>query len=327
QSEAIPLSIAQDKIVMGTRDYIQFVNNPNLNGHYDMKDLVNFMASDDKAAKLPTRSGTMINYLPTQNFALPVDFANALAQGAVTPADSARTPSQITWTFARNGLMKNDLIIMDLLAQNNWKRPVCWTVSMGSEQYLGLEDYFRLEGLVYRLTPNRVPASQGMPSQVATDIMLKNMLEKFRWGRMKEEIYIDPETNRMTINLRSNCMRLVENLLQLGRKKDAIKLMDLCDREMPHSKITYLPYNYQLVEFYHRAGAPKKANRLAKQFFDTYESEAQYFGSLRGKQRTFYERDEQAAKAVMGEMVRLSRQFNQPKLADTFQKRLDAVGS
>ena len=106
----------------------------------------------------------------------------------MTPADSARTPGQITWTFARNGLMKNDLIIMDLLAQNNWKRPVCWTVSMGSEQYLGLEDYFRLEGLVYRLTPNRVPASQGMPSQVATDIMLKNMLEKFRWGRMKEEI-------------------------------------------------------------------------------------------------------------------------------------------
>ncbi|MFM7033413.1 MAG: DUF2723 domain-containing protein, partial [Bacteroidota bacterium] len=133
QSEAIPLSIAQDKIVMGTRDYIQFVNNPNLNGHYDLKDLVNFMARDDNAAKLPTQSETMINYLPTQNFALPVDFANALAQGAVTPADSARTPSQITWTFARNGLYKNDLIIMDLLAQNNWKRPVCWTVSMGSE--------------------------------------------------------------------------------------------------------------------------------------------------------------------------------------------------
>ena len=326
QSEAIPLSIAQDKIVMGTRDYIPFYDRK-LEGYYDLKQLVNFMASDDNSAKLPTQSGTMINYFPTQNFALPVDFANALAQGAVTPADSARTPGQITWTFARNGLMKNDLIIMDLLAQNNWKRPVCWTVSMGSEQYLGLEDYFRLEGLVYRLTPNRVPASQGMPSQVATDIMLKNMLEKFRWGRMKEEIYIDPETNRMTINLRSNCMRLVENLLQLGRNKDAIQLMDLCDREMPHSKITYLPYNYQLVEFYHRAGAPKKANRLANQFFDTYESEAQYFGSLRGKQRTFYERDEQAAKAVMGEMVRLSRQFNQPKLADTFQKRLDAVGS
>ncbi|MFM7701671.1 MAG: hypothetical protein ACKO7V_12925, partial [Bacteroidota bacterium] len=88
-----------------------------------------------------------------------------------------------------------------------------------------------------------------------------------------------------------------------------------------------LPYNFQLVEFYHRADAPDKANLLAKQLFDTYESEAQYFGSLRGKQRTFYERDEQAAKAVMGEMVRLSRQFNQPKLADTFQKRLDAVGS
>ncbi|MFM7033445.1 MAG: hypothetical protein ACKOX4_13140, partial [Bacteroidota bacterium] len=80
-------------------------------------------------------------------------------------------------------------------------------------------------------------------------------------------------------------------------------------------------------EFYHRAGAPKKANRLAKQFFDTYESEAQYFRSLRGKQRMYYERYESDAKAVMGEMVRLSRQFNQPKLADTFQKRLDAVGS
>jgi hypothetical protein len=325
QSEAIPLSIPQAKITMGTRDYVPFYDRK-LNGYYDLKQLVDFMSSDDNAAKLPTQSGTMINYFPTQNFSMPVDFKAALAQGAVSLADSARIPSKIEWTFARTGLMKNDLIIMDLLAQNKWKRPVCWTVSMGSEQYLGLEDYFRLEGLVYRLTPFKVPASQGMPSQVATDHMFRNITEKFRWGRMKEEIYIDPETNRMTINLRSNCMRLVERLLLEGRNADAIKVLDLCDTEMPNFKITYLPYNYQLVEFYHRAGAPAKANQLAEKLFDTFESEAVYFNSLRGKQRTFYERDEQAAKAVMSEMIRLSKDFKQTKLAEKFQQRAKAFG-
>ena len=326
QSEAIPLSIAQDKIAMGTRDYLPFFDRK-LQGYYDLEQLVQFMASDDPSAKLPTQSGTMINYFPTQNFSLPVNLQNAMAQGAVTTSDSSRAPQSIEWTFARNGVMKNDLIIMDLLAQNRWKRPVCWTVSMGSEQYLGLEDYFRLEGLVYRLTPFRVPANQGMPSQTAVDIMLENFTKKFRWGRMKEEIYIDPETNRMTINLRSNAMRLVENLLLTGRNEDAVRVLDLCDTEMPNHKITYLPYNYQMVEFYHRAGAPAKANRLAKEFFDTYESEAIYFASLRGEQRSFYERDEQAARAVMNEMVRLSQSFGQGSLAEGFQKRLTAVGS
>jgi hypothetical protein len=96
---------------------------------------------------------------------------------------------------------------------------------------------------------------------------------------------------------------------------------------MPNHKITYLPYNYQMVEFYHRAGASAKANRLAKEFFDTYESEAIYFASLRGEQRSFYERDEQAARAVMNEMVRLSQSFGQGSLAEGFQKRLTALGS
>lgn len=324
-SPAIKLSIGPEKIVQGVRDYVPFYDRK-IQGAVDLRQVLQFATSDDASAKLPTQGGEMVNYYPSKRFVIPVDKAAVLAQGAVTAADTANLLSAVEWEYPRNAILKNDLVVLDILANNGWERPIYWTVSMGAEQYLGLEDFFQLEGLAYRFVPLYNPSNGGQTTRVADNIMYENMVKKFKWGGMNSGIYIDPETNRMTINLRSNATRLAESLLSKGDSVRAREVLDVVMKEMPHSHVPLMIFNYRMVELYHLAGAPEQANALAKDLFDMFESEAKYFRSLRGKYATFYERDMQNAMAIMQEMVRMANQYSQPDLAKDFQARFDAIG-
>lgn len=324
-SPAIKLSIGPEKIVMGVRDYVPFYDRK-IQGAVDLRQVLQFATSDDNSAKLPTQGGEMVNYYPTKRFLIPVDKAAVLAQGAVTAADTAALLSAVEWEYPRNAILKNDLIVLDILANNGWERPIYWTVSMSAEQYLGLEDYFQLEGLAYRFVPLYSPSNGGQTTRVADNIMYENMVKKFKWGGMNTGIYIDPETSRMTINLRSNATRLAESLLAKGDSARAREVLDVVMREMPHSLVPLMIFNYRMVELYHLAGAPEQANGIAKDLFNMFEEEAKYYRTLRGKYATFYERDMQNAMAIMQEMVRMSTQYGQADLAKDFQARFDAIG-
>jgi mevalonate pyrophosphate decarboxylase len=76
-----------------------------------------------------------------------------MREKVIAVKDTARLTKAIKWSINRQYLTKNDLMVLDLIAHNNWKRPIYFAVTTGSEAYLGLEEYFQLEGLAYRLVP------------------------------------------------------------------------------------------------------------------------------------------------------------------------------
>ena len=90
------------------------------------------------------------------------------------------------------GVQKDDLMILDLLAHNNWKRPVYFAVSTGPEAYIGLEKYFQLKDLLSRLvTCERLDeTSEGETGRIDTDIMYNNMMNKFKWGNIMDPKFI-----------------------------------------------------------------------------------------------------------------------------------------
>jgi hypothetical protein len=319
-SAPIKLSIGPEQIAQGVRDYIPFYDRK-LEGAYELGQIMSFVTNEDPQAKLPTQGGDLINYFPTKNFVIPVVKENVVKQGA--GIDTSVMLDAVVWQYPKNNILKNDLIVLDLIANNAWERPIYWTISMGPESYLGLEDYFQLEGLTYRLVPVRTPSQGGQRARVATDIMYQNFMEKFKWGNMNQDIYLDPESSRMTINLRSNAIRLAEELLAEGRNEEAAKVILKADEEMPHPKVPYMLYTYRMVELLHMAGDTENANRMAKTLFAMFEEDAAYYRSLRGKVYSFYERDMQNAMAIMNEMVRIARGNGQNELADDFEKRFN----
>jgi hypothetical protein len=245
-SDAVPFSLTFDQYMQGNRDYIPYVNK-HLSGPIELSDLMKFITSEDPRAKVGGGDRELLNYFPTRNFKITVDKKQVLATGTVPAEDSSKIVDAITWTLpeSQNYLMKNDIMIIDLLANNHWKRPVYFATTVGSENFLNMDDYFQLEGLAYRLVPVKAVKRDEFRGSVSTDIMYGNVMDKFLWGNMKDpRVYLDENNLRMTTNMRLNTIRLTEALLNEGKKDSAKAVLDKSVEEMPDYNV---PYNFFMV--------------------------------------------------------------------------------
>ncbi|NBX88300.1 MAG: DUF2723 domain-containing protein, partial [Bacteroidetes bacterium] len=198
----LKMTLQPQQIVQGNRDYVPVV--PSLeklaNNRFELKDVMNFIASDKNQ-----EFGIQIPFLPSQKLRISVDTVAAIKNGWVTERFRPYMTPAMEWDVPKQYLFKNDLAMFDIIA-NNMERPIYFTVSMPTEQYCGLQKYFQVEGLTYRLVPVNFQAPQGEIGLVEPDLMYNNMVKKFVFGNMNGKkhgpIYIDPETLRMTINLR-----------------------------------------------------------------------------------------------------------------------------
>jgi tetratricopeptide (TPR) repeat protein len=172
-------------------------------------------------------------------------------------------------------------MLLDLLANNNWERPIYFAITTGSGSYIGLQKYFQLEGLAYRLMPFEANSPDGQTGRVNTEIMYKNLVENFQWGGMEEHhIYMNENNRRMCMNLRNNFARLADNLTREGKKDKAIAVLDRCLEVMPDHNVPYDYFIMPVAEAYYRAGAKDKGNELVKHLFSSYEQESNYYFSL-----------------------------------------------
>ena len=99
------------------------------------------------------------------------------------------------------GFAKNQLMVLDILANFAWQRPIYFAITVGNDNFMGLEDYFQLEGLAYRFVPVKTSSLDGQTGIVATKQMYDNLIHKFKWGNMGDsDVYLDETNMRMTMN-------------------------------------------------------------------------------------------------------------------------------
>ena len=343
-SDPINISWASDKYILGRRDYIPFYDR-GMKTPVELKELVDFMGSDDQKAKARTNNGEEVNYFPTKNIKFTVDSAEVVANGVVSKENAAKIVKTMEWSIAGNYLMKNDLMILNIVANNHWKRPIYFATTVGSDNYLNLEPYFQLEGLAYRLVPIRTESkSDVVPGRVETKIMYNNVMNKFVFGNMNDErVYLDENNMRMTTNFRINFSRLAEELLIEGHRDSAISVLDKCIEVMPDKTV---PYNYfmtKVAELYYRAAGvmnhpdslqqndPElnkkneliaKGNAVSQRMMDIYVDNMNYYLSLKGtKYYKLVDQEMNQALYILQAMTGILKQTNQKELAEKSEKR------
>jgi hypothetical protein len=307
ESDPIPFTIAPEKYRQGTRDAVYLLPRDEKGGSVmDLRKAIAF-AIDDK--NLQRAGNDRYAYIPADGFSIPVDRAQVLAKGVVPDRDSARI-EDITWRIGRSAVMKNHFMLLDLLAHNDWSRPIYFAVTTGPDSYIGLQDYFQLEGLTYRVVPIRTPSDRrtGALGRVDTDGMLDNVLNKFRWGNMDsdQEVYLDENILRMTTNLRLQLSTLAEALIAEGRKEDALKVLNLSIERMPDRNVPFDRILLPTVEAFYAAGDTAKGNALSEQLFTIMEENFQWLMSLEPRHAAQLEQDIRLTHAVMGRLAAVS---------------------
>ncbi|NCA76759.1 MAG: DUF2723 domain-containing protein [Alphaproteobacteria bacterium] len=263
-SDPVPFSLTKDKYRQGNHDVTYLFEDEALKNTYvDLKALFGILAQDDSRLKMNTSQVGTIDYFPTKKFMVTYDSAALVASGAITPQMMGRLDT-IRWEYKDQAIEKANLMILDLLATNNWKRPVYFVSTTGADTYIGLDNYLHLEGLAYRLLPVKAISSDQQTGQVNTDVMYDNVMNRFKWGNMnKPGVYIDEANARMIMNMRGMFGRLADALILEGKKDSARRVVERCFEIMPESVAEYDFFTVSLVDPLYRIGETAKANALA----------------------------------------------------------------
>lgn len=187
------------------------------------------------------------------------------------------------WGIGNNQLYKNKLMILDLLANNDWERPVYFAITVGDDNYMNLQPYFQLEGLAYRIVPIYTPSEPNQPNRgsINTDIMYDNFMNKFLWGNLNHpDVYLDENNRRMCMNMRSNFSSLAEALIQEGKLDSAENVLNKCLEVIPNEKLPYDYFSAQMARSFVQLGMEDKAKQIVTVMKDNSVAELNYYFSL-----------------------------------------------
>ena len=312
-SDPVPFSLTKDKYVQGTRDYIPVYER--FKGYQNLKQVMEFVADDSKATQVNPGGMDYMNYVPAKKLRVPVDKKKVLDNGTVALKDSARIVNNVDWNIDKTFVMKNDLMVLDLLATNNWERPVYFAITVGRESYVNLEDYFQIEGLAYRFVPIKNNNSSRHIGSINTDIMYENMMNKFEWGGINDpRVYLNENNMRMLMNFRSNFGRLAKELFIEGKKEKAIEVADYCTELMPNDLVPYNYFNISIAEVYYQAGEKEKGNEIIELMAESSVQELIFYNSLDKDKYNTVSTEAQRSLALLQELIRLVQNQNQPEL-------------
>ena len=323
-SEPVPFKMDPAKYRQGTRDVVALIPNEKIPGYLDLKRAMDF-ATDDRNLQQIFQLGKTDAYIPAQRFRITADSAYVFGpQGMLTAKDTTLFTGDVRWTVNRQYVMKNHFLMMDLLANNDWKRPIYFAVTTGPDSYLNLQDYFRLEGLTYRLVPVAGKSSTANTyGSVATDIMLDNVMNKFKWGGMDhaDGVYLDENVLRMTTNLRLQIATLATELAAEGRKEEAKQVLDLAQARMPEHNVPYDRIMLPIIEAYYQAGDTTSANRLNERLFTIMDENMTWYLSLSPHFAEQVGDDMNLGKLVMDRLARTAQVHGQQALATKLLQR------
>ena len=199
---------------------------------------------------------------PTDSVVVKVNKQNVINQGITVPA-GMEIPDHISISlkWAGRGMSRKQVMIYEMLARNNWKRPIYMSVTLGAENYAGLQDYFCLEGLAYRLTPFKLGQSR-----IDTDKMYTNLMKRFKYGNVAMPgIFLDETNLRMAQTHRRMFSILVERLLNEGKKDKALAALRMCEKVLPEATVPYEYADVDLATLWFHAGDKANAARVAKE--------------------------------------------------------------
>ena len=287
ESNPLPISFTHDQYVGDKLDYVAHI--PKIESRWDIKDFINFIKNPKSTVEM--QNGQTIHFYPTNKIRISIDKNTIIANKVVAPKYNDSIVPYIDIDIKGNALYKNRLMMLDIIANNNWKRPVYFSGgAFDDEDYIWMKNYLQLDGMVYKLVPVKtaIPKNGGLleMGQIDSDKMYANVM-KWDWGNSEStSIYHDPETRRNSITYRTNLARLMNKLISEGKNDKAKNIIDLAMAKMPLEKFDYYSLIDPFAKGYYAIGEKAKAQELLQQLITKYKENLDYYSKLEPSEQT-----------------------------------------
>ena len=311
EADSIDMIWSADKIEGNKRNYVLYnpVSGIDQEAFYDLYDLMKDYVGSDDPSRMDNSRGEPLNIIPVSKVSVPVDRSIVLQNGTAQPGDSV-LPA-LGFELPKRALLKNDLIILNIIAANQWRRPIYFTSPMGE---LGFGPYLRKDGLAYRLVPvmpqfsqmnwvtDQSMRSNGLGGTTLRDnnldVLYKNLMEKYRFGGAeRKDIYFDEENRRHLLNIRTLFAEAAGNLADAGKKEEAIKVMNkieasITQESLPYAMVSrYNSHNQSsliYLEAAYKTGMKELAAKVKKAILSDLKQQESYYNYIQTAKPAYY---------------------------------------
>ena len=327
-SDPLPLKMTHNQYYSGKRDVVLAIDR--LNGAIDLKQAISFILSDDEMSQIPSpfSEKEKICFLPSKTLYLAIEKDQILKTGTLRAEKINQMVDTMTWRVNENMILKEGLVILDLLATNNWERPIYMGTTVSNDSYQNLQDYFQLEGMMYRIVPIKAPGSEYDFGKVDTKLMYDNIMNKYRFRSIADpKIYFDENNSRIISNYRNIFARLAGGLVAEGKNQEAIEVLDRCMKIIPPSNI---PFNYlslALIENYYKAGAMDKGVFYSKQMLTSSTSQLNFITGLPKKFSGRLKNEIQLNIAIIQELYRFANEYEKGSHLKDIENTFNSIAS
>ena len=232
----------------------QFGDNP-----YELKNILKYWVR--------TKDGQAV--IPTDSIVVKIDKEAVRRSGMMIPealGDSIPDYMHISLKDEKGNpkraLYKSELMMLEMLANANWERPIYMAITVGTDNQLNMREHFIQEGLTYRFTPFDTEA---LGATIDSEKMYNNLMNKFKFGGIdKPGIYIDENTMRMCYTHRRIFAQLITQLMKEGKKDKALAALEYAEKMIPAFNVPYDVQNgaLEMAEAYYQLGNNTKADQI-----------------------------------------------------------------
>ncbi len=296
----------------------QFGENP-----YELKNILKYWVRSDKEG---------LRVIPTDSIVMKIDKEAVRRSGMKIPeALDDSIPEYMTILLRdangnpKRALYKSELMMLEMLANANWERPIYMAITVGSENHLGMDNHFTQEGLAYRFTPFD---TDKLNSKIDSEKMYDNLMNKFKFGGIeKPGIYIDENVMRMCYTHRRIFTQLVGQLIKEGKKDKALAALDYAEKMIPSYNVPYDWANgaFQMAEAYYQLGQNEKANKIIDELANKSLEYMIWYLSLTDYQLSIASENFMYNAGLLDAEVRLIEKYKSEELAKHYSEQLDQL--
>ena len=347
-AEGIPFSLPREKYIADNNAYIYIIPRSGYDGA-EAKKVMAFVRSNDRHTKEDLMGdGTLMDYLPTQRITLPVDKENAIASGIVAEKDIDLIEDSIILNISADALDRSSLMVLDLLAHFDWKRPIYFTHARSQVVIdLGLLDYLQFDGYAYRLVPIKTEYDYEHPDKIGridAAYAYDKLMNVFRYGNLADSrVYVDEfiQNSIAAARAREAFARVAleyihiawdeKRLAREGISQDecferAEKLLDRGLQVLPVNQIRYTESNITpFIEGYYLLALDEKGDAVLKAYRDNLKEYIEYYKQFKGE---YYDMVADVVADKVEELTGLAllaSDFDRKELATEIVKYYDAL--
>ena len=332
-SPSVPITWSRLEYCSGTNEYVQvdaslkkevlqiYAENPEEarkqfgDDPFELKNILkNWVRSKNKD----------FHVIPTDTVYLTIDKDAVRKSGMMMPTDSIPDKMVISLK-GKSALYKGDLMMLEMIANANWTRPIYVALTVGQENYMNLGDNFVQEGLANRITP--FTTNQPGAKNFDTEKTYNNVMKKFKFGNVNQPgIYLDETVMRMCYTHRRLLAQLALNLAMENQMEKAKNVLAKCEKELPAYNV---PHDFQsgttdLIRAYVLTGQNKKAQQLLDQLWKKSSQYMQWYCSLDGMRFESSQRDCMIHLYILNQLLEVQDTIDEKK-ADVKEKQMQAL--